>query len=155
MSNGSLVCELGCGLGIISTLLQSKNIRCIATDICPDACYYAGYNIQGYNSFASTICLDWRKIPFSASFDFIVGADILYEQRWIPTVLDFSDATLKAGGKAIFADPQRNWWPVFKQAALDRNYTLEVVHNEKINDNKTHVELLCVTKKTTITKQVF
>jgi predicted nicotinamide N-methyase len=143
----SLVCELGCGLGILSALLNKNRIKSIAIDIAPDACKYADYNIKSNGAGSAVVCLDWRAIPFTAEFDFVIGADILYEDRWIPTVLGFLDQTLKTGGSAIFADPQRNWWPVFKRAAQEKQYLLSTILMEKINEGKTEVELLKVTKQ--------
>jgi SAM-dependent methyltransferase len=134
--------EIGCGLGIISTLLQLKKMHIIATDLAFDACRYALYNMRQYSPFPKVVCADWRFSPFKTRFDCIVGSDILYEQRWISPILDILKSSLKNDGVAYVADPCRQWWQEFQDAALKRGFTLNKVWQETVNQGKTTVEVL-------------
>jgi predicted nicotinamide N-methyase len=136
------VCEIGCGLGIISTLLQMKKMRIVATDLAFDACRYASYNMRQYSSVSKVVCSDWRLSPFKMGFDCVVGSDIFYEQRWISPVLDFLKSSMKIDGAAYIADPCRQWWQEFQDAAVTQGFTLNKVWQEAVNQGKTTVEVL-------------
>jgi predicted nicotinamide N-methyase len=140
-----IVCEMGSGLGIISMLLASGRNRIVATDIAPDACRYSIYNMRQYASYPQVLCSDWRVPPFSVKFDTIIASDILYEQRWISVVLDFLTTSLKNDGAAIIADPCRQWWLEFQNAAIDRGFALNKIWQEIVNQGKTTVEILRLT----------
>jgi ETFB lysine methyltransferase len=142
MHPGAAVCEIGCGLGIISSLFQRKKMHIVATDLAFDACRYAGHNMRQYSPLSRVICSDWRFSPFKTGFDFIVGSDILYEQRWISPVLEFLESSLNIEGAAYIADPCRQWWQEFQDAAAKRGFTLNKVWQETVNQEKTTVEVL-------------
>jgi predicted nicotinamide N-methyase len=144
-SASGIICEIGSGLGIVSSLLSLKKMHIVATDISPDACRYSAYNMRQYSSCARVICSDWRASPFTIKFDTIIASDILYEQRWISPVLAFLSASLKNGGAALIADPCRQWWLEFQGTATTRGFTLSKVWQEVVNEGKTTVEILRLT----------
>jgi len=142
----AMVCELGCGLGIMSAFLSSKNITTIATDISLDSCKYAFANIRNHSTKDRVVCADWRTSPFTARFDAIVASDVLYEQRWVDPIIHFIYSGLNPGGFALIADPCRNWWNGFKKAAIAAGFIVLVVNTSHINNNKTCVEIIRLQK---------
>ncbi len=141
------ICELGCGLGVISAALTARGYPVIATDISPYACKYSAANMSKYNdSVKKIVCSDWRDTPFKKQFDCIIASDILYEERWINTVLSFLRNHLLEHGIAFIADPTRNYWETFKQQAVEDGFQTEVVHTQIVNEGKTKVEILRLKK---------
>lgn len=115
--SGTLVCELGCGLGVISTLLASKGCTVVSVDIASDGCGYTYANLERNGFVPRVICGDWRNMAFKNEFDLVVASDVLYESRWINPVLNCIRSILKASGKAWIADPCRRHWEEFKTSA--------------------------------------
>jgi ETFB lysine methyltransferase len=140
------ICEMGSGLGMISMFLSAGKKRIVATDIAYDACRYSMYNMGQYSSHPMALCSDWRTSPFKTRFDCILASDILYEQRWISPVLNFLGSSLKNDGTAFIADPCRQWWQEFKDTAIGQGFTLNKAWEELVNQGKTTVEVLCLTR---------
>ncbi len=63
----ALVCELGCGLGIVSSVLVNREVRCVATDIALDACRFTRHNMLLHARGAHVVCTDWRHVCFPPS----------------------------------------------------------------------------------------
>ncbi len=140
------ICELGCGLGIISTALATAGHPVIATDISFQACSYTAANMRKYTENGRILCCDWRFPPFTNHFDLIVASDILYEKRWIEPVLLFLKNHLTENGSALIADPTRQNWEEFKSSAVSSGFAIEVIVQEKVNEGKTMVEILKIQK---------
>lgn len=121
------ICELGSGLGVISSLLAQKLLSTIATDISPAACVFARTNIIRNNGTARVVCCDWRSLPFKRTFNLIIASDILYEEGWVEPILTSIKALLKTGGKAWIADPCRTWWDLFKQRSAFYGFSSAVL----------------------------
>ncbi len=136
------VCELGCGLGVVSALLASRGYPVLATDISPQACIYAAINMQKYASLGAVVCGDWRYSAFRQHFDCIIASDILYEKRWVEPVLTFLKNHLSEKGTALIVDPMRDSWELFKNRTPDYGFeTIEIISG-LANNGKTCVEIL-------------
>jgi predicted nicotinamide N-methyase len=144
-SGPDFICELGAGLGIVSSLLCTKKKFVVATDIAPDACKYSAYNIGLYSRPAMVVCSDWREAPFKIKFDCIVGSDIIYERRWISPVLEFLVSFLRKDGAAFIADPCRQWWSEFQDTAASKGFSVTRVWREIVNQGKTTAEIVRLT----------
>jgi predicted nicotinamide N-methyase len=138
------ICELGCGLGIISSLCAGNGHQVFAIDISMDACRYTHANIRSQNTTASCVCSDWR---FSKSFDMVLGADILYEERWIGPVATFLRDHLLSGGTALIADPQRKPWTAFKQTMISNGFTLARTETRQEPESTAMVEIVSFMKE--------
>jgi len=134
------ICELGCGLGIVSALLAQINHSVFSVDISPQACIYSKENILRNGGTPHVIVSDWRAMAFKKEFDFVVASDVLYEQRWIDPILSCIKSLLKPGGKAWIADPCRRFWEIFKQTAARSGFTVKIIHTGTVN--KTKVEIV-------------
>ncbi|MDR0307141.1 MAG: class I SAM-dependent methyltransferase [Chitinispirillales bacterium] len=143
--------EMGCGIGSISALLASKGIVCAASDISPQACMYALFNIKNNGGKGAALCCDWRFSPIkNQSFDLITASDVLYEKRWIEPVLTFIQKMLSPNGQAFIADPCRSSWEEFKINAQRRGLCLDIVKRETVNNGKTDVEILRITSQASV-----
>lgn len=138
----ALVCELGCGLGIVSSVLVNREVRCVATDIALDACRFTRHNMLLHARGAHVVCTDWRHVCFPPVFDCVIASDIIYEQRWVEPVLRFLCSALRPAGIAYVADPCRQWWDTFKIAARAAGFSSRVSWEERVNEGKTRVEIV-------------
>nr|WP_315871000.1 methyltransferase domain-containing protein [Trichocoleus desertorum] len=72
-----------------------------------------------------TQLLDWREITLTQQFDYILAADVLYEQRNHLPILQAIAQLLAPGGTAYISDPQRTIAKKFIELATEHNFTLE------------------------------
>ena len=106
---GAKALELGCGVGLVTTVLALAGFDVLATDYYDDALNFARLN-AGRNAGAAigTRNVDWRDFPTDLGrFDLIVASDVLYERPYASLVAHAIHRSLKAKGVAIVADPGR------------------------------------------------
>lgn len=136
------ICEMGCGLGIISAALNSIKQSVVSIDISPYACIFSYKNICINGGSPKVVVSDWRAIAFKTQFDLIVASDILYEERWIEPVLSCIKVLLKKDGKAWIADPCRRFWNTFKKIAVQNGFSVNTIHEGSANEGKVCVEIV-------------
>lgn len=136
------VCELGSGLGVLSTVLSYRGKTVYSIDISYESCCYASCTMMVNKLTPKMVCADWRHLPFKGFFDLMVASDVLYEERWIAVILDCIKQHLAPGGKALIADPCRCHWETFKRKALLANFSVDILHSAFINNGKSVVEIL-------------
>jgi len=136
------ICEIGCGLGVVATVLSQTCKTVIATDISRNGCRYAAVNLHTHNMPSRVVCADWRHSPFRGSFDIVVGVDILYEERWVRCVADFLWQSLAPGGMAMIFDPCRSHWLPFREQCRRTGFTCALAHRRIVNQGRTCVEAL-------------
>lgn len=120
------VLELGCGLGLAGLMAMARGSHVTFSDYSTAALHVAGHNarLNGFSRFALQ-AVDWRCPP-ADSFDVILGADILYESRCLPQVLDVLDVMLGRAGVALLSDPGRSVAEPFAALAQSRGYRVEL-----------------------------
>jgi len=118
------VLEIGAGLGVVSAAFAHAHPHActIVSDLNFDAALYISENCTLNRLNASVLCFDWRHSPFKEQFDIIIGCDILYEERWIDTVLAYIKENLRTQGRAYVSDPGRKHWPLFKQKSINAGF---------------------------------
>ena len=139
-----LICELGCGLGVISALLASQGLFTVATDIALPGCHFTARNISGNGGVPRVICADWRHPPFRRRFDVVIASDVLYEERWIDPVLGCLKSILAPDGYALIADPCRRFWLPFKNDIHRHGLKYETVAEDLVEAGKIRVEVIKV-----------
>ncbi|MGM0443438.1 MAG: class I SAM-dependent methyltransferase [Fibrobacterota bacterium] len=113
--------ELGSGLGITAVTLAAQGYRIIASDYAVDSCHTTLKNMHRNGLSAPCVSFDWRHPCFlTASFSTIVGADILYEERWVTPVATLLGHLLAPKGQAFIFDPERPYLKNFIRA-LEKN----------------------------------
>jgi len=140
-------CEIGCGLGIISSLLASNGLDVVSTDISLPACQFAAENIRGNAGIPRVLCSDWRHLPFKTTFDLVVGSDILYEKRWIAPVVEAIDTILSSDGTVLVADPCRVHWEPFKDYAMNHGFSCGIIHSEHYESTNMVIEIAALRRR--------
>ena len=80
---GESVLELGCGLGLVSSIACLKRARVTATDYQPNALKFARLNgLQIAGVAPRTMLIDWRSPPQDLCYTTLLGADLVYELRF-------------------------------------------------------------------------
>ena len=106
---GTPALELGCGLGLAGLTGLREGLRVTFTDYDSGSFAFLARSAEA-NGFASASYslrrLDWR-MPTEEQFPVILGADVLYERRLVPLIVNVLAAMLAPGGLALIADPYR------------------------------------------------
>ncbi len=118
--------ELGCGLGLVSIVAAKLGWAVIAADYEPTALAFAAYNAKLNSApVEELVALDWRCPPTDRRFDYVFGADILYQLVDHKPVLECIDTLLTSCGNALIADPNRGIADRFPESAADDGFSVE------------------------------
>jgi predicted nicotinamide N-methyase len=104
---GARVLELGCGLGLPSLAAALAGGRVLATDWSPQAIELLEENAERNGAVLETARVGWARpdaIVERAPWDLVLAADVLYERRNVPLLLDLLP---RLGDEAWIADPGR------------------------------------------------
>ena len=106
---GKRVLDLGCGLGLVGLTALERGATTTFLDWEANAVALARASAQASGlSDGTFVVADWRSPPPPlGTFDRILGADVLYEERNAPGVAVFLAAHLSPGGEAWITDPGR------------------------------------------------
>jgi predicted nicotinamide N-methyase len=116
---GRRVVELGCGLGLPAIVAALEGGDVLATDWAVDAVNVAAENARRNGAELRTAVWRWNE-PAPGRFDLVLAADVLYEARNVPLVLDAVAGALAPDGEAWIADPGRTTAEPFLAAARER-----------------------------------
>lgn len=106
---GKRVLELGCGLGVVGLAAAKLGAHVTLADREPEALTEAAA-IAAHNALTvTTQLLEWGRVPeaMTASFDFVLGADIMYDPAQLTPMLGAVHSLLAPRGVAYLADPDR------------------------------------------------
>jgi predicted nicotinamide N-methyase len=107
---GARVLELGCGLGLPSLAAALAGGRVLATDWSPQAIELLEQNAARNGAALETALVDWARpqaIVERAPWDLVLAADLLYERRNVPLLLELLPRLLGSRGELWLADPGR------------------------------------------------
>jgi predicted nicotinamide N-methyase len=99
--------ELGCGLGLPSLAASLAGADVLATDWADGALELLRRNAERNSARLEIAHLDWRRPSALRSFDLVVAADVLYEERNVEPLLAVLDRVVAHDGAALLADPGR------------------------------------------------
>jgi predicted nicotinamide N-methyase len=118
---GRRVIELGCGgLALPSIAAALGGARVLATDWSAEALPLARENAARNGAAVEVECCSWEapgRIVREAPWDLVLAADVLYERRNVPLLLDLLP---RLGGEVWLADPNRPPLPEFLAAVAER-----------------------------------
>lgn len=105
--NGKLICDLGCGEGVIASQSAILGAEVTAIDISPKLIEIAERRaiLDGVKDKIEFIVADAEELNIPENrFDFLVTYEVLHHID-IPKVMQKMILSLKAGGKAIIVEP--------------------------------------------------
>jgi predicted nicotinamide N-methyase len=104
---GARVLELGCGLGLPSLAAALAGADVLATDWAPHAIALLPDNAGRNGLRLETALVSWARpqpLLARAPFDLVLAADVLYERRDVPLLLDLLPRLTR---DVLLADPGR------------------------------------------------
>jgi 2-polyprenyl-3-methyl-5-hydroxy-6-metoxy-1,4-benzoquinol methylase len=121
---GTRTLEIGCGLGLTGIAALYKGLEVTFSDYTEAALSIATYNakLNGFDNF-ETSTIDWKNPP-SKTFDVILGADVLYENRCREDILRVLDHMLSKNGVSLISDSCRPSADSFARCAIERDYVV-------------------------------
>jgi predicted nicotinamide N-methyase len=105
--SGARVLELGCGLALPTIAAALAGARALASDWAPDAIALVPENARRNGVEIETALVSWARpdpLLARAPFDLVLAADVLYERRDVPLLLDLLP---RLGSRVLLADPGR------------------------------------------------
>ena len=101
--------ELGCGIGLVGTTAALINWQVTFSDYQQDAIDLALLNaIQNKpDALVSSKLIDWRKVPENLSYDCLLAADIIYEERFFKPVFNCLKSLMSEDGFTLLSEPKR------------------------------------------------
>jgi len=108
LTPGTCALEIGCGLGLPGIVALRRGLHVTFTDNDPCALHFASENarLNGFTDFA-TRHVDWRDPPADFQFPLLLGADLLYEMRYLEPLIGFIRQALLPGGVCLLTDQDR------------------------------------------------
>jgi predicted nicotinamide N-methyase len=120
---GARVLELGCGLALPSIAAALAGARVLATDWSPEAIVVAAENARRNGLELETARCSWAdpgQLVARAPWDVVLAADVLYEGRDVPLLLELLPKLVDGHGEVLLADPRRPRLDAFLEAAAER-----------------------------------
>ncbi|MAR12392.1 MAG: hypothetical protein CL681_20775 [Blastopirellula sp.] len=105
---GRRILDLGCGLGLTTAVLASRQANVVAVDSVAEALEFCVLNCWPWRTRVQTAQVDWRYDRLEKSFEQIVAADILYDRDHWPFIEAFWQAHLEDEGVIVVAEPGRH-----------------------------------------------
>lgn len=100
--------EIGCGLGVVGIVASSFGHNVIMTDCNSRSLSFAQASAQiNHCANLEIMELDWNNPRLEGSFDYIVGAEVIYAERDFKPLRDLFGSYLKPGGEVILAGELR------------------------------------------------
>jgi predicted nicotinamide N-methyase len=113
--DGLRVLDLGCGLGVPALVAAARGGDVTALDWAAEAVELLRENAARNGLRLDAVHGDWRG--FSGSFDLVLGADVLYEERNADALLDVLP---RLAPRVLLAEPGRPYAAgFFKRARRD------------------------------------
>lgn len=136
--------ELGCGLGLVTIAALAAGLDVLATDYYDDALNFTRVNAwRVLRKNVAVRLVDWRALPPDlGTFDRVVAADVLYEQRYAAIVAATLARTLARGGIALVADPGRSALPSFLRECIARGLAVSSVESWRYSEGDVRQTIL-------------
>ena len=100
--------EIGAGLGVVGIVAASFGHNIIMTEYNKDARNFARANAQNNLSREhpnlQIVKLDWNKPHITERFDYIIGSEVIYNQKDFKPLLKLFRDYLKPGGEVILSE---------------------------------------------------
>jgi ETFB lysine methyltransferase len=129
---GKRVLEVGCGMALVSHLLNLRGADITAMDIHPVVGDFLASNASLNNCDPIPFLnASWGDMHTDlGKFDLILGSDILYEPKHIKTLASFIDNHASKHSEVIIMDPDRGQGAPFHEAMMLRGFDCEGFRSE-------------------------
>ena len=107
---GVRVLELGCGLGLVSIAAAGAGADVLAADQSAEAVAFTTVNAARNGVAVRTVVCSFERpaaLLAEAPWDLVLAADVLYEPRTVPVLLDLLPRLVDESGEVWVADPGR------------------------------------------------
>lgn len=129
--HGRRVLELGAGLGLPGLAAAVGGARVTLTDWAPEAVVAARDNAGRNGVEVEALVCDWRAaepLVSRAPWDLVLLADVLYEARNVPPLLELLP---RLGREVLLADPGRATAEPFLEGAAD-HWEVTTTRDERV-----------------------
>jgi predicted nicotinamide N-methyase len=123
---GKNVLDLGCGMGLVGTVAAAVGARVMLADLESDALLLARLNAMQFDGQVRAVRLNWRLDRLDQRFDWIIGADIIYERPQWQFLEPFWRNHLVQGGMVLIGEPNRPTGDAFLGWIAERGWHVEV-----------------------------
>ncbi|HSW14303.1 MAG TPA: methyltransferase domain-containing protein [Solimonas sp.] len=122
---GKRILEVGCGIGLASLVLNSRQADVTATDYHPEAEHFLAENVRLNGGPAIPFVRTGWGDPLTdmGRFDLIVGSDLLYDPDSVELLSAFIDQHAAHPCEVLIVDPDRSWQTQFSQRMEQLGYT--------------------------------
>jgi predicted nicotinamide N-methyase len=124
--SGKNLLDLGCGMGLVGTVASALGAHVTLADLESDALLLSRLNAMQFHPDVQGIRLNWRTDRLNQHFDWIVGADIIYERPQWEFLELFWRNHLAPGGIVLIAEPCRPGGDAFPEWIIQKNWHAEV-----------------------------
>jgi len=111
VEQGKKFLEIGCGMGIVGIIASSFGHSVTMTEYNPDALNFARanalMNLSSADPGPEIKELDWNEPRLEGSFDYIVGSEVIYNEKDYQPILMLFKRYLKPSGEIILAEGMR------------------------------------------------
>lgn len=120
--------DLGCGLGLTAIAAAAAGWKVVASDYDSAALAFVRASAAlNRVHLADVRHLDWRRPPPGDRFDWLFGADLLYEKRLLEEIPLAVRTLLRPEGCAWLADPGRSVAAAFPECARAAGLTVGTI----------------------------
>ena len=122
---GKRILEVGCGIGLVSLLLNNLLADITATDYHPEAEYFLKQNVTlNKGRDIPFVRTDWNEVNAQlGKFDLIIGSDLLYESVHGTHLSTFIDRHARPHCEIVLVDPGRGHHAKFSKKMVALGYS--------------------------------
>ena len=125
------VLDLGCGLGLTGAVAASRGAMVTMVDNADPALEFSELNCWRWRERCQFRNVDWKqKESALPRFDWIVGAEIIYDSGDWADLDSFWKRHIAPDGRVLLCDPFRKTGRDFRQWIMDRNWKVEFSERE-------------------------
>lgn len=125
--DGKRVMDLGCGIGAVGAAAAAQGALVHLVDNAAPALRFAQRNTWPWRDQVTLAQLDWRGGQLDCQFEFIFGADVLYDRGQWDSLESFWRRHLAAGGQLVLGEPNRTMAASFPDWLEQRGWRVESV----------------------------